>query len=289
MSMSSNFREKIRKQYATLTTSQKMITKFVLEHPNLVALHTAKEIGKLTDTSETTVIRFCYALGYSGYSKFQEEIKQFLLLDIQKGPFQKYQDSTINKNYTQKFIEKTFNKQMSAIQQLSYELNEESCLKALEKIIKAEKILVVGFMEAHVPARWFSMILNTIKGNTYLYTGGTDSTNYFFTDRESEWLVIIISFPRHPKAELKFVKAVKSIGAKIISITEGEVSPIASEADVMIKVTPPEPVYVRGMTTIFSILEVLVNGFMILDAENVSEKLDNFDEFGCQFYSFIED
>ncbi|ASB89222.1 hypothetical protein CHH92_22690 [Bacillus sonorensis] len=46
------------------------------------------------------------------------------------------------------------------------------------------------------------MILNTIKGNTYLYTGGIDSTNYFFTDRESEWLVIIISFPRHPKTEI---------------------------------------------------------------------------------------
>ncbi|WP_208620320.1 hypothetical protein [Bacillus sonorensis] len=38
----------------------------------------------------------------------------------------------------------------------------------------------------------------------------------------------------------------KSIGAKIISITEGEVSPIASEADVMLKVTPPETIYVGG-------------------------------------------
>ncbi|PFS01990.1 hypothetical protein CN988_28420 [Bacillus thuringiensis] len=101
-------------------------------------------------------------------------------------------------------------------------------------------------MEAHVPARWLSLILNTIKGNTYLYTGGADSTTYFFTDRESEWLVIMISFPRHPKAEITFVKAVKSIGAKIISITEGEISPVASEADVMLKVIPPEPIYVGG-------------------------------------------
>lgn len=81
----------------------------------------------------------------------------------------------------------------------------------------------------------------------------------------------------------------KSIGAKIISITEGEVSPIASEADVMLKVTPPETIYVGGMITIFSILEILVNGLMIFDVENVSKRLEDFDKMSSQFYSFIED
>ncbi|ASB89221.1 hypothetical protein S101395_02714 [Bacillus sonorensis] len=43
------------------------------------------------------------------------------------------------------------------------------------------------------------------------------------------------------------------------------------------------------MITIFSILEILVNGLMIFDVENVSKRLEDFDKMSSQFYSFIED
>lgn len=290
MSLESDFREQIRKQYATLTMSQKNIAKFVLDKPNLVALHPAKKIGEMTNTSETTVIRFCYALGYSGYSSLQMDIKKSLLTsNHQEGPVQKYHNSTINRMNKENFIEYTLKTQIDAIQQVLYELDKEIYQKAIEMIIHAEKVMVAGFMSANIPARWLSSILNTIKGNTYLYTGAMDDANYFFTEKETEWLVILISFSRHRKETLTFMKEAKLIGAKIIAITDGELSPIASEADLMIRVNAPKPEYVKGITTIFSVMEILINGVMMMDAENAQKRLKDFDKLSSRFYPFIED
>ncbi|WP_135556073.1 MurR/RpiR family transcriptional regulator [Paenibacillus cymbidii] len=47
-------------------------------------LQTAKEIGALTGASETTVIRFCFALGCSGYGMLREQIHKLLLMPKQQ-------------------------------------------------------------------------------------------------------------------------------------------------------------------------------------------------------------
>jgi DNA-binding MurR/RpiR family transcriptional regulator len=70
---------RIRKSFNDLTASQKLVAHYVLDNPKSIALYPAKEIGTLTNTSETTVIRFCYSLGYSGYSELQEEVRKTYL------------------------------------------------------------------------------------------------------------------------------------------------------------------------------------------------------------------
>ncbi|WP_235816514.1 MurR/RpiR family transcriptional regulator [Bacillus massilinigeriensis] len=281
--------ERIRTHFASLTPSQKIVARFILEQPTLIAIHSAKRIGEMTETSEATVIRCCNALGYDGYTSMQEDIqKKTILLQKNQGPFRKYQETNKNIN-TENFANHVIQTDYQSLKHAEEELDLQLFQKGAEMITNAEKILVVGFRWCHIPAQWLSSVLNTIKGNTHLYKGGMDQSDYLITEREKKWLVIVISFPRHPKEILDFIKAVKKLGVKVLAITEGELSPIGGDADLMIKVHAPQPVATQGMTTLFSILNVLTTGVMVLQPQSTQQRLKDFDEISGKFYAFIED
>ncbi|GED71738.1 RpiR family transcriptional regulator [Brevibacillus reuszeri] len=287
--MEQHVKERIRKQYGNLTASQKIISKIAIEKPGLLAIHTAKKIAELTNTSEATVIRFCYALGYSGYTELQDEIKKSLVIGEQKkGPFQKYRDSEdalSRDNFAHQVIETDIAYLQQSLQQIDYRLLQQ----AIDHIIRANRIVVVGFRWCHIPAKWLFSSLNAIKGNTHLYIGAVDNADYFLTERDQEWLVIAISFPRHPSETVALVHSAKELGAKILAITEGELSPISQAADLLLKITTPQPVATSGMPTLFSILNVLIKGVMVHDSENVQKRLQHYDEISSKLYSFVGD
>jgi DNA-binding MurR/RpiR family transcriptional regulator len=287
--MEEQVKERIRKQFGNLTASQKIISKIAVEKPSLIAIHTAKKIGELSNTSEATVIRFCYSLGYSGYTELQDEIKKSLLMvDQRKGPFQKYratEDAITQDNFAHQVIETDIAYLQHGLQQIDYEVYKQ----AIESIIRANRIVIVGLRWCHIPAKWLFSTLNAIKGNTHLYTGTVDNADYFVTERDQEWLMIAISFPRHPAETVGLVQSAKSLGAKVLAITEGELSPISQEADYLIKINTPQPVAASGMPTLFSLLNVLIKGVMVYDAENVKKRLQHYDEISSKLYSFVGD
>ena len=59
-----------------MSRGQRKVAQFVIDNPTLVTTHIASEVGQLIGVSESTVIRFCYAMELGGFSELQEEIKK---------------------------------------------------------------------------------------------------------------------------------------------------------------------------------------------------------------------
>ncbi|MGF9824948.1 transcriptional regulator, partial [Brevibacillus agri] len=58
-------------------------------------------------------------------------------------------------------------------------------------------------------------------------------------------------------------------------------------ADLLLKITTPQPVATIGMPTLFSVLNVLVKGVMVHDAARVQQRLQHYDEISSKLYSFV--
>ncbi|WP_243297847.1 MurR/RpiR family transcriptional regulator [Bacillus litorisediminis] len=275
-------RQQIKEQYNDLTQSLKIAANFILDNPKLVALYPAKEIGRLSETSETTVIRLCYALGYSGYSSLQEEIRKTLLLPVEE-PFQalkkgiEIQENVISHVVEQdiKFIKKTFE-----------EIDERLFLEAVKSMISAKKIVIVGLKGSYGAANWLAYSLNIVRGNTILYKGDIDDANYLLTEMTEEWLIIALSFPRYVEQTISFVKASKEKGAKILSITDHELSPVGVLSDITLKVMTQNPTGLKGMPVITSVLNALVSGVMVIDKKNVVDRVDKYNQTSEHYYTF---
>ncbi|WP_243292048.1 MurR/RpiR family transcriptional regulator [Bacillus sp. FJAT-47783] len=279
-----NVFEKIRKNYNELTNRQKPVAKFILDEPKQVALHPAKKIGELTSTSETTVIRLCYALGYSGYTSLQNDIR-YSLLNEKEDPLEKLKNITGDLKDVDHLVKNVIEDDVSYIQQTLQKLDMSSYHKSIKAMIEAKNIIVVGFRSSYASAHWLAYTLNIIKGNVHLFRGEMEDANYLINRVNEDYLIIALSFPRYTESTIRFVSAAKLKGAKVLAITDDELSPIGPLADLLLKVVTATPTTLKGMPVIFSLLNLLVAGVSATDKANVQQRIHEYNQTSRQLDS----
>lgn len=261
----------IRTHYKTLSNGQKLVAEYIINYPSHVALSTAKEVGELTNTSETTVIRFCYKVGYKGYSQLQKEVQRSLLEDEVKDPIVKYREDTDALSREGNLLAIVMEQDIKHIEETLGSINKDKYQNAVNTLVKAKKRFVIGLRSSHAPASWLAFSLNIVRGETYLYRGNMDDSNYLLSELNEESVVVAITFPRYVEETISFVRAAKKRGATILVITDHELAPISEYADLLFKVKAPKPIGLSGMPTIFSLLNVLVTGVASSGEKEVQE------------------
>jgi DNA-binding MurR/RpiR family transcriptional regulator len=281
-------KDKIRLKFNELTKRQQIVAKYVSDHTGKIAFQTAKELGDITGTSESTVIRLCYTLGFSGYSDLQKHIQDTVLNEKQKSPLENYRSSTGELTGSRHLFEHTIADDLAYIQKLAESIDEETLQAIIEKIIEAENRFVLGLRSSHAPASWLAFSLNVVLGKTHLYRGDTDDAIYLISQLSEKSLVIAFSLPRYAQETVSFVKAAKKKGATILAITDNELSPVGIYADYILKVETPSPSALKGMPVIFSLLNVLVNGVAVTGWEDVQKRLEEYENISQDFFPFVK-
>ncbi|MGH3318901.1 MAG: MurR/RpiR family transcriptional regulator, partial [Streptosporangiaceae bacterium] len=62
---------RVRALLPSLPPAERRVAQHLVEDPRLVASSTITELAHACGTSETTVIRFCRAIGFSGYPELR--------------------------------------------------------------------------------------------------------------------------------------------------------------------------------------------------------------------------
>src|SRR3954462_15324859 len=62
----------ISSRFDEFSRSQKDVARYVVDHLDEVAFHTAEELARRASTSSSTVVRFAQALGFEGFPELQE-------------------------------------------------------------------------------------------------------------------------------------------------------------------------------------------------------------------------
>jgi DNA-binding MurR/RpiR family transcriptional regulator len=281
-------KEIIRSKYEELTKRQQIAAKYVSENTERIAFITARELGELTGTSESTIIRLCYSLGFSGYSDLQKHIQGTVLAVKQAGPLEKYRITTGALSQNQHVVEHTIKEDIGYIQKIASSIDEESLQAIIKKIRESENRFVVGFRSSYAPASWLAFSLNVVIGKTQMYRGETDDAIYLISQISDKSLVIAFSFPRYTQETIHFVQAAKKQGAAILAITDSEISPVGIHADYILKVDTPSPASLKGMPVIFSLLHVLVNGVAVSGWEEVQKRLEEYENISQDFSLFVK-
>ncbi|MGP4081563.1 MurR/RpiR family transcriptional regulator [Pseudalkalibacillus sp. R45] len=278
--------ETIREKFNTLTNRQKLVAKYMIDHPYKVATLTAKEIGANTETSETTVIRLCYTLGFSGFSELQKQVNTFLIEKNRDDPLEKYRESTGELSAKDNLIHHIMNQDIASIEKTFSNLSEEMYRKIIDVILQSKKRFIVGLRSSYAPATWLHFSLNIVKGDTSLYKGEIDDAIYMLTEMDEDCLVIAFSFPRYIQETVSFVSAAKKKGAKVLTITDDPLSPVGVLSDWLIKVDTPSPAALNGMTPIFSVLNVLVSGVASSEWKDVGRRINEYEQVSQEFFPF---
>lgn len=117
------------------------------------------------------------------------------------------------------------------LRQTLHQLNQQDVWRAVDWLLEADQVLVVGYRASYAAAHWFTFMLGMIRKNVLLipFSGETEERIVSLTEKS---VVMVISFPRYTKDSIRVAEASKRMGAKIIAATDRLLSPVSRISDI---------------------------------------------------------
>lgn len=277
------FRQLVKEKFPDLSAGQKKVAKYLMENLNQAAFKTAFQIGRQAAVSETTVIRLSYALGFESFSEMQTIIQEELLLLNQT-------DSS-NPSMTQVRSSDPFKKvilnEIHILKQLINRANIEEIWKAVDMLIKADRVLITGHMLSHAAACWFSYMLGTIREHVNLCTPGDDFFEKF-TTLTKDSVVVAFSFPRYANCTIQLAEYVAENGFCLIAVTDLLLSPVGRIADIVVTTEENAEAGSNSITSVICLVNLIIEGMYEKDQERIQKYQEKLEKMYSSFNVFNE-
>lgn len=247
----------------------KLIAHYVLEHFDKSAFMTASKLGQTVGVSESTVVRFAIELGFDGYPGFQKALQ-----DLMRNKLTSFQriDVTSDQIGEDDILEKVLSLDIDRIRGTLNECSKKDFYQAVDRIVNANSIYVIGTRSSSALASFTAYYLNLIF--PYVKLVRSSSTSEMFEQIlriDSKDVVIGFSFPRYSKQTLNALKYAHDSGAGVIAFTDSKNSPLVKYADNVLIAQSDMASFVDSLVAPLS----LINALIVAVSMNKKEKLSS--------------
>jgi DNA-binding MurR/RpiR family transcriptional regulator len=215
----------------TLTPAMRRIAKAIRDNPAIVLENTISQIADACGTSVASVVRFCRAVGVSGYA----ELRMSLATELGKEAAQFGADFTLGAEIARTDTLEEMAAKVASLEMLAIEETVSSLdFKALERVVaaldKAQRILLFGIGASHFVAQDLHHKLFRVGRNVFL-----------MMDAHEAWTAALLS-PKQTVAigfshsgvtadTVQFLDLARQNGALTVAVTAAPDSPLARAAD----------------------------------------------------------
>lgn len=251
-----------------MSAGARKMAEFVLSRPEDVAMLPAARVAERLGVSVSTVIRFPMLLGYDGYPEFRRDLQS----DIRRhlAPLQRLQ-LTRGARHDERSWFKVFDHDVESILRTQRDLTLADVENAVALISNARSIHVVGLRSSYGVAHAFGYQLNQMLGNAGIFNTAHGESVEQLRALGPQDLVIAISFPRHPAGTVEATRYARLRHARIIAVTDGPLSPIASEAEVLLAVNTPVANVTTSMTSCMALLNAISSEVLLVNRQRVAK------------------
>jgi len=213
----------------TFSKGQRRIAQYILESYDKAAFMTANTLGKTVGISESTVVRFAVELGYDGYPSMQKALQEMVvnrLTSVQRI------EVTHDRIGNQNILTTVLQSDMEKLRQTSEMADNAAFDAAVNAILGAERVFILGVRSAAPLANFLGYYLNYMFQNVHILTAsGTGEMFERIVGVNSRDAVIAFSFPRYSATTLKTAQYCRSTGATVIGVTDTKLSPLGECSD----------------------------------------------------------
>jgi DNA-binding MurR/RpiR family transcriptional regulator len=273
--------KRINTNYSKLSKGQKLLANYIIDHYEKAVFLTAARLGKIVGVSESTVVRFANELGYDGYPKLQralEELVKTKLTSIQRV------EVTSDRIDQAHVLKSVLQSDADKIKYTLEEIDEEVFDQAVEMILQARTIYIIGVRSCAALANFLGFYFNLVFDNVKLIH--TNSVSEMFEQiyrLKEDDVVIGISFPRYSKRTLKAMEFAKARKAGVITITDSLLSPMIQFADCSLIARSDMASFVDSLVAPLSLINALIVALCMKKKDVVVEALGNLESIWTEY------
>lgn len=248
---------------------QRYIAKYILENYDKAAFMTAGKLGKTVGVSESTVVRFAAELGYDGYPGMRKALQEMIrnrLTSVQRIEVAKELIDDAN------VLKAVLTADMEKLQKTIEDIDKPSFDAAVDAIINANHVYIVGMRSSTALASFMGYYLNILRSNVYILHDTAVSEIYEQILHVGKGDVFIgMSYPRYSSRTVKAMRFVKGAGATTISLTDGESSPLVDISDITLFARSDMVSFLDSLVAPLSLVNALIVSIGLRSKDSLSE------------------
>lgn len=278
---------RINAKFSGMSKSHKAIASYISEQYDQAVFMTAAKLGEELGISESTVVRFASGLGYDGYPEFQKA-----LADWVKGKLSSMQQmGVVYGNSSQsEILTSVLSADIEKIQDTICNLDPQAFELAVNSILEAKNIYIIGLRSCAPLAEFLHFYLNMIRGNvTLLNTTSVCETFEQMIRIDEKDVLIGISFPRYSMRTLKALEFANDRNAKVIAITDSVHSPMNLYSSCNLLARSDMVSIVDSLVAPLSVINALVVALCLKRPQEVKQSLELLEDTWNNYQVYLND
>ena len=247
---------KIQSKLPGFSKGQKQIARFILEHYDKAAFMTASRLGVTVGVSESTVVRFATELGYDGYPHLQRALQEMIrnkLTSVQR------MEVAGDRMGGRDVLQTVLHADTDMIRVTLDEIDRDAFQGAVDALMGAKRIYILGVRSSSALASFLGFYFNLLFENVTLVHTNSVSEIFEQVLRVGPGDVLFgISFPRYSKRTLSAMKYARDRGARVIALTDSQLSPLARVADHVLLARSDMASFVDSLVAPLSVINALI-------------------------------
>ena len=287
MNNSNELINRINEKYSSMSKGQKLLSTYITDNYDKAVFLTAEKLGKVVGVSESTVVRFATHLGYRGYPEFQKALEELVrnkLNSIQR------MEVTYGRISQSKILDTVLQSDAEKIKSTLEQIDQNAFESALDIILNAKHIYIVGIRSCAPLASFMSFYFNLMFDNVHLLHTSSSSELFEQMVRISEEDVIIgISFPRYSMRTLKAMEFANNRNAKVITLTDSVHSPMNLYSSCNLIAKSDMASIVDSLVAPLSVINALIVALCMRKQSEVAETLEALEDFWNEYQVYESD
>ena len=287
MSTTNDLTNRINATFGKMSKSQKLLATYITDNYDKAVFLTAEKLGEVVGVSESTVVRFATRLGYRGYPEFQKALEEMVR---QKLNSLQRMEVTYGRISQSEILETVLRSDAEKIHTTLEQLDAEAFHLALETILNARHIYVIGIRSCAPLAAFLTFYLNLIFDHVRLLQTNSSSELFEQMIRISDKDVIIgISFPRYSMRTLKALEFASSRNAKVITLTDSVYSPMNLYSSCNLIASSDMASIVDSLVAPLSVINALIVALCMKKQQSVSRMLETLEQIWGEYQVYESD
>ncbi len=287
MSNTNELTNRINERYSSMSKGQKLLANYITDFYDKAVFLTAAKLGEVVGVSESTVVRFAAQLGYKGYPEFQKALEEMVrgkLNSIQR------MEVTYGRISQSRILESVLHADMEKIKGTLEKIDENAFELAVETILNAERIYVVGIRSCAPLASFLAFYLNFMFDNVIqLHTNSSSELFEQMVRIGKEDVIIGISFPRYSMRTLKALEFANNRSAKVITLTDSVHSPMNLYSSCNLIADSDMASIVDSLVAPLSVINALIVALCMRKQDEVADTLEMLEEIWDEYQVYEND
>ena len=281
MAQGNDVLKRINERYPHLSKGQKLLANYITEHYEKAVYLTASKLGQIVGVSESTVVRFANELGYDGYPSLQRALEE--LVKVRLTALQRMEVSKGRMDQSH-ILTSILQADMDNIKATLEMADEEEFKKAVDAILRSRRIYILGVRSCASLAAFLGFYMNLLFDDVRLiHTNSVSETFEQMLKIGAEDVVIGISFPRYSKRTVRAMEFAKSRGAKVVAVTDSDVSPLIPFSDYTLKARSDMVSFVDSLVAPLSLLNSLIVALSIGRRDEITHSLSSLESIWKEY------